>query len=195
MTTDKDRTPTRSPTLDTTSSTGSRDSTGNDSSSVNLNNLGSNFLKDLNNTLVDQLGEKQMGDFRIVFQNPNGVKIYQESDPEYLPSIESLKEADVDMVCLAETNVPWHRNDFFYNVSKQNQITWKNLPVKTVAASCKKVKQTSPNYQPGGCLTIVTNTMTTKIKNATSDYLGRWTKIMFFCNKRNSNILYCVSSK
>ena len=66
-------------------------------------------MNDLNNTLVDQLGVKQMGDFRIVVQNPNGVKIYQDSDPEYLPSIESLKNADVDMVYLAETNVPWHR--------------------------------------------------------------------------------------
>ena len=125
--TEEDITPTRSQTIDTNSSTGSRASTDNDISSANINNLGNRFLQDINNTQVDQLGTKQPGDFCLVFQNPNGMKIYQDGDPEYLPSIESLKNADVDMVCLAETNVPWHSNDFFYNVSKQNQITWNTI--------------------------------------------------------------------
>ena len=121
-------------------------------------------MQEMNNTLIDSLGTKCDGDFRIVFQNPNDIKVYQDGDPDYLPSIEYLKDNSVDMVCLAETNVPWHKNDFLFNTSKQNQITWKNLPLKTVASSCRKVSHTSQNYQPGGCMTIVTNTMTTKIK-------------------------------
>ena len=97
------------------------------------------------------------------------------------------------MVCLAETNVPWHKNIFLYNVNKQNQITWKNMPVKTIAASCRRTRHTSPNYQPGGCLSIVTNTLTTKIKSSTSDYLGRWTRVNFFAKKGTVAIytLYC----
>ena len=172
--------PFQSPT-DTSSNTSKQQDTN--ANSVNINNLDSLFMNEISNTLVDRLGPKCPDDFRIIFQNPNGIKIYQDKDPEYLPSIESLKTNCVDMVCLAETNVPWHKNDFLYHVSKQNQITWSNLPVKTVAASCRRVTHTSPNYQPGGCMSIVTNTMTTKIKNATSDYLGRWTRVNFFATK------------
>jgi len=147
---------------------------------IMINNLEPIFLKELNNTLVDNLGSKAQDDFRIILQNPNGIRVYHDNDPEYLPSIETLKEAEVDMFCLTETNVPWHKTDLLYNISKQNQITWNHIPVKTVAASCRKDTYVQANYQPGGCLTTITNTMTTKIKNATSDYMGRWTKINFF---------------
>ena len=150
---------------------------------ITINNLGSTLLKEINNTLVDTLNDKIPGDFRIILQNPNGIRVYHDNDPEYLPSIESFKKAEADMFCLPETNVPWHKTDLLYNISKQNQITWQHLPVKTVAASCRQDKHILANYQPGGCLTTVTNTMTTKIKNATSDYLGRWTKINFFASK------------
>ena len=177
-----DNTPRPIPSIDPTSSVESP-IVDNNRQTININNLDTMFMQEMNNTLIDSLGTKCDGDFRRVFQNPNGIKVYQDGDPDYLPSIKSFKENSVDMVCLAETNVPWHKNDLRYNISKQNQITWSNPPVKTVASSRRIVTHTSPNYQPGGCMTIVTNTMTTKIKNATSDYLGRWTRVNFFATK------------
>ena len=100
----------------------------------------------------------------IFFQNPNGIKVFHQGDPDYLPSIETFKNNEADMICLSETNVPWHRTDMLYNVHKQNQITWNHLPIKTVATSCRQDRKTYKNYQPGGCLTVVTDTLTTKIK-------------------------------
>ena len=72
---------------------------------------------------------------------------------------------------------------FFYDVSTQNKVTWNNIPTKTITASCRNDRKTYQHYQPGGVMTIVTNTMTTKIKTSSKDYLGRWTKVSFFATK------------
>lgn len=61
-----------------------------------------------------------------------------------------------------ETNVPWHRNDFLYDVSVANKAIWPT-PTKTVAASCRSETK-----------------LTTKIQSTSSDYLGRSTKIRLF---------------
>ena len=154
-----------------------------DEISVNINNLEIFLQREIQHSNMDSIKNKDDGNFRLIFQNPNGIKIYQERDPEYLPSMESLKAHKADMICLAETNVPWHKSDFLYDISKQNQATWQGLPTKTVAASCRSEKKTQGNYLPGGVLTVVTDTMTTKIKNVQSDPLGRWTKVNFFAVK------------
>lgn len=117
--------------------------------------------------------------------------MYKEKDPDYLPSILTFKDNEADSFCLPESNVPWHKNDLHYDISKQNQLTWGYLPTKPIAASCRKDPTTSHNYQPGGALTIVTNNLTTKIKSTSSDPLGRWTKVIFHVNG-GSIALYTV---
>ena len=148
--------------------------------SVNINNLTEFLTMELNNTSLDTITAKREGDFRLFLQNPNSIKIFQDKDPEYLPSIETIKENEADVICLPETNIPWHRNDLYYDISTQNKATWNSIPTKTITAPCKDDRKTYQNYQPGGVMTIVTNTMTTKIKNCDKDYMGRWTKVFFF---------------
>lgn len=166
-----------------TTSPANNNSTLLDEISIAINNLEALFNRELKYSSMDTITHKQEGAFRLIFQNPNGIKIYQEKDPEYLQSMKFLKEHKAGIICLAETNIPWHKSLFFYDVTKQNQATWSGLPTKTVAASCRNEKKTVGNYLPGGVLTVVTDTMTTKIKNVESDPLGRWTKIIFFAIK------------
>ena len=147
--------------------------------SVNINNVNIMLQDEEMYMNTDSINVKNPNDFRIVLQNPNGIKIYQDKDPEYLPSMETLKDHKAGAVCLPETNVPWHKHDLFYDISVQNQVTWKHLPTKTVVSSCRSETKTKKNYQPGGVMTVIANTMTTKIKTTTSDSMGRWTKELF----------------
>ena len=66
-----------------------------------------------------------------------------------------------------------------YDISVANKTIWPT-PTKTVAASCRSETKGSKQYQQGGVMNIVANTLTTKIKSTSSDYMGRWTKIRFF---------------
>ena len=107
-----------------------------DLNSVNINNLHALLQDDISYLNSDVITIKNPSDFRIVLQNPNGIKVYEDKDPEYLPSIETLKDHHADAICLPETNVPWHKHELFYDISMRNKATWKLLPTKTVVASC-----------------------------------------------------------
>ena len=157
------QTPTHLPEFDQTSkTTEASNAQYPDEILVNINNLDTLLHHQIQNSSMDAFKVKDENNFRLILQNPNGIKIYQDQDPEYLPSMTSLKEHQADIICLPGTNVPWHKSDFLYDVTKQNQATWQGLPTKTVAASCRSETKTLGNYLPGGVLTVVTNTMTTK---------------------------------
>ena len=115
-----------------------------------------------NSLFMDDFRNKHEGDFRFVLQNPRGIKELKDSDPEYYPTVQALREGQCDLMCFAETNVSWHRNDFLYDVSVANKFIW-STPTKTIAASCRSEKKGSNFYQPGGVMNIVANNLTTKI--------------------------------
>ena len=85
-------------------------------------------------------------------------------------------------MCFVETNVPWHKNDFHYDISVANKNIW-DTPTKTVVASCRSEIKGSKHYLPGGGMTVAANSLTTKIQSTSSDYLGRWAKVRFFAKK------------
>ena len=159
--------------------------------SININNINVMLQNDDLCDFTDVFSPKHKGHFRFLLQNPNGINVYKEKDPDYLPSILTFKDNEVDAICLPESNVPWHKNDLHYDISKQNQLTWGYLPTKTVTASCRKDTTVSNNYQPGGALTVITSNLTTKIKSTSSDPLGRWTKVVFHA-KGGGIALYTV---
>ena len=104
----QDVTPTRD-----ASSTETSNHTQHSASSVNINNLNDFLNQELQYNSMDTISTKSDGDSRLFLQNRNGIKVFQDHDPEYLPSIETIKAYEADIVCLPETNVPWHRNDLF----------------------------------------------------------------------------------
>ena len=140
--------------------------------SVTINNL-ENVFNDIDLHNMDSIKFKHDNDFRLILQNPNGIAVYKHGDPEYLPSMESFKNVQAEVICLSETNVPWHNHDLQYSVTKQNPIIWNSTPTKTIAASCRTEQKTYKNYQPGGVLSVTTANMTTKIKSFSSDKMGR----------------------
>lgn len=66
-----------------------------------------------------------------------------------------------------------------------------STPTKTFGASCHKGKCMSNNYQPGGVLSVVANSLTSKIQSVATDSLGRWTKTRFFA-KKGAFIIYSI---
>ena len=139
---------------------------------------------------LDDFRCKHAGDFRIIVQNPRGIKEFRDHDPEYYPTMLAMKEGQCDLMGFVETNVPWHKNDFLYDISVVNKTIW-STPTKTIAASCRSENKGSFMYQPGGVMSIVANTLTTKIQSTSTDYLGRWTKIRFFA-KGGAFVVYSV---
>lgn len=101
-----------------------------------------------------------------------------------------MKEGQCDLMSFVETNVPWHKNDFLYDISVVNNTIWPT-PTKTLAAPCRSEIKGSKMYQPGGVMNIVANSLTTKIQSTTSDFLGRWTKVPFFA-KGGAFVVYSV---
>ena len=143
-----------------------------------------------NSLFMDDFRSKHEGDFRLVLQNTRGIKEFKNSDPEYFPTVQALREGQCDLMCFVETNVPWHRNDLLYDVSIANKCIWPT-PTKTIAASCRSENNGSKFYQPGGVMNIVANNLTTKIQSTSSDFLGRWTKIRLFA-KKGCVVVYTV---
>ena len=120
----------------TSSSSANSNNTSVSNTLVNINNLG-HIFNDNDMFNMDSIKHKNDNDFRLILQNPNGIAVYKNGDPEYLPSMESFKQHQADLICLSETNVPWHKHDLLYDITKQNQIMWRNSPTKTIAASCR----------------------------------------------------------
>ena len=143
-----------------------------------------------NSNYLDNFRAKHDGDYRLILQNPRGIKEFRDNDPEYFPTMNTLREGQSDLMCFVETNMPWHKNDFLYDISVANKAIW-NTPTKSISASCRMDKKGSKNYQPGGVLNVVANSLTTKIQSTSSDSLGRWTKIRFFA-KNSALVVYSV---
>ena len=144
-------------------------------SKKNINDIGHNIF----DQLLDDVRNKNNGDYRIVLQNTNGIKEFRETDPDYYPTMRALQKAGADHLCLIETNTPWHQNDFLYDISMVHKHIW-STPTKTFGASCRKGKHKASGYQPGGVLSVVANSLTSKIQSTETDSLGRWAKTRFF---------------
>ena len=142
----------------------------------------------------DDISEKLSHNFRFTLQNTRGIKEFKDKDPKYVPTMTALKEAGADMLCFVETNTPWHKNDMIYDISTVNKIIW-DTPTKTVGASCRTEGKSSTSYLPGGSLSIIANSLTTKIQSTTTDKLGRWTKVRFFNKRRRFGSLHCLQAQ
>ena len=59
--------------------------------------------------------------------------------------MQAMRESQCDLMGFVETNVPWHRNDFLYDVSVENKTIWPT-PTKTIAASCRSETKGSTFY-------------------------------------------------
>ena len=77
-----------------------------------------------NSLFLDSFSSKHDGDFRLILQNPRGIKEFRDKDPEYLPTMQALRAGQADLMCFVETNVPWQRNDFLYDVAVANKSIW-----------------------------------------------------------------------
>ena len=98
--------------------------------------------------------------------------------------MKALQKAGADHLCLVETNTPWYKNDMLYDISMVHKHIW-STPTKTFGASCREGKLKATTYKPGGVLSVVANSLTTKIQSVETDSMGRWAKSRFFCEKWN----------
>ena len=57
---------------------------------------------------LDDFRLKDEGDYRILIQNPRGIKEFRDNDPEYYPTMLAMQEGQCDFMGFVETNVPWH---------------------------------------------------------------------------------------
>ena len=55
---------------------------------------------------LDDFRLKHEGDYRILIQNPRGIKEFCDHDPEYYPTMLAMQEGQCDFMGFAETNVP-----------------------------------------------------------------------------------------
>ena len=66
----------------------------------------SNVLEQAEDSLyIDDFRLKHDGDFRLILQNPRGIKEFRDEDPECLPAMMALKEGQCGLLCFVETNV------------------------------------------------------------------------------------------
>jgi hypothetical protein len=138
---------------------------------------------------------KEVNAVRFFFQNVKGLT-YSSSGEDYEYYFQNLKNLQVDVAGMAETNTPWQLNhiktDFLMRAKKHHQIT------KTVFGSVNvKVDpvHTSEKYQAGGCLTMVQGIWTTAVQrdeiNDPSG-LGRWAG--FTISGKNQSAISIISA-
>lgn len=109
--------------------------------------------------------------FRILLQNPNGIRP-SVTEPEFLFSLHICHEIGAGAICLAETNLNWHRSQHRASMRRCLHRHWKSSRFQI---SVPKEEFLS-NYQPGGTATIITDQWTSRIISTGMDPydLGRW---------------------
>jgi hypothetical protein len=112
--------------------------------------------------------------FRLMYQNQNGIKM--ENDLTELRHTGALVSAyQVDMLCLAETNLDWEARDVKLRVIQVLRNHWKTSKVATSSSSWTWPES---SYQPGGTLTLVGNPWASRATTgADSSGMGRWSEV------------------
>ena len=123
-----------------------------------------------NGTGHDINQEKINKDLRVYLQNPNGVH-GKKSYYDDMRALRQLKEWEVDIVVLPETNKNWNQPWLSSQWESQIKRVWKHAKVFNSTIT-NAPKDTS--YIHGGVSIIVTNKWSSRIKDHGTDYLGRW---------------------
>jgi hypothetical protein len=124
--------------------------------------------------------------FRIVLQNPNGIKA-SVTEPDFMFSLHLSHEIGIGALCLAETNLNWHH---YQHTAALRRCLHRNWSASKFQTSVPE-EQFIGNYQPGGTATIVTDRWTSRVVKTGADPfgLGRWSYIVL---KGKSDINICV---
>jgi hypothetical protein len=124
--------------------------------------------------------------FRIVLQNPNGIKP-SVTEPDFMFSLHLSHEIGIGALCLAETNLNWHH---YQHTAALRRCLHRNWSASKFQTSVPE-EQFIGDYQPGGTTTIVTDCWTSRVVKTGVDPfgLGRWPYITL---KGKSDINICI---
>jgi hypothetical protein len=143
----------------------------------------------------DTIYTKDNQHLRIFFQNVKGLTYTNTSD-DYRYYSNAIRDLQLDIVCLAETNKPWqllHHRQEFYAAMTRNMRTVK----VDFASPSLQVDPISDmdNFQSGGCLTMVCRNWVSCVYGPPlidKQGLGRWTGVTI--RGKNNNFLTIVTA-
>jgi hypothetical protein len=131
---------------------------------------------DLNFSWGDSIDEKPKDATRIFFQNTNGISAAN----GFVAASEvgfTSNANEVDIHCLAETNLDWEYKDTRHACNEHLRPFW---PISKLVTASSTITYDS-QYQPGGVATMVGGNLVGRLSNheADSHGLGRWTTCTF----------------
>ena len=120
----------------------------------------------------DRITEKKGDtDIRVFLQNPNGV-MGKDTYLDDRRALLSLKEWEVDVIALPETNKNWKLEWLRSKWSSEVRRIWRHAKVYTSSISEPIDKRAT--FIQGGVSIIVTNKWSSRVITHGADSLGRW---------------------
>jgi hypothetical protein len=139
---------------------------------------------------------KHQTSLRVLFQNVKGLSHYAKGeDQEYYMT--HLRDLDIDIAGLAETNTAWQHQSLRYNFNARARKAGEGLAKTSFGSPKPEIENIPPNetFQAGGSLTTCLGPWTTTIYgNEIQDQsgLGRWSG--FSIRGKFNNILSIVTA-
>ena len=119
-------------------------------------------------------------------QNPNGVMKYDQTLMTE-QSLRDIKQYDVDLVVLPETNRNWQNRTIQRKWETVVRKVWKHAKILTTSTP---VNYSEVDYLAGGVGVIVTNKWSSRVVEVGVDTMGRWIHITF--QGQRGQFLTCV---
>jgi hypothetical protein len=139
---------------------------------------------------------KHKTSLRIMFQNVKGLSHYASGeDQEYYMT--HLRDLEIDIAGLAETNTAWQHQSLRYNFNVRARKAGEGLAKTSFGSPTPEIETIPPNdtFQAGGSLTTCLGPWTTTIfGNEIQDQsgLGRWSGVSI--RGKHNNILSVVTA-
>ena len=121
----------------------------------------------------DNLKHKNKKNLRIMFQNINGFGCTKEDEPKTKGFFDLMKDSEIDVFAMAETNVDWRKVKKKYTIWDQTKEWFENI---RVTASTNQHDTYKKHYQPGGTAIVSQGEVALQIMESGYDTnrMGRW---------------------
>ena len=102
---------------------------------------------------MEKMVKLKYGSLRIFYLNVNGLDLGRQKSYKTIQLYMNLKEKEVDVICLTETNVHWNITHLFRRFLKILKGTWKNekLPICLSESNLRY----NVDYKPEGTVMVL----------------------------------------
>ena len=117
----------------------------------------------------DILPTKQRNSIRLYYNNINGIN-YNNRFESLHPTLDNMNNLEADIICFTEPNLDTTQAKIRLDLHKTIQ---RHCPQSKVLSTTSPLTFHTA-FKPGGCLTIIRNTIHSRVNLHGSDELGRW---------------------